>query len=74
MITATTPLSQIWQMGLEALLERLGPVGMIHFLQQFETGHGDYTAERESWLAETDLDALVVQIRQQRQTQERDDD
>jgi hypothetical protein len=59
MITATTPLNQIWQTGLEALLERLGPVGMIRFLQQFETGQGDYTAERESWLTETDLDALV---------------
>jgi hypothetical protein len=73
MITATTPLNQIWQMGLEALLERLGPVGMIRFLQQFETGHGDYTAERESWLTETDLDALVVQIHQRRQTPKSDD-
>jgi len=68
MITATTPLHEIRRMGLEALLERLGPVGMVRFLQQFETGYGDYTAERESWLTEIELDKLVSQIQQQRQT------
>ncbi len=65
MITATTPLDEIRRIGLEALLERLGPVGMVRFLQQFETGYGDYTSERESWLTEMDLDTLVSQIRQQ---------
>jgi hypothetical protein len=64
MITATTPLSEIRQIGLEALMERLGPVGMIRFLQQFEAGYGDYTAERETWLTETDLEALVLKIQQ----------
>jgi hypothetical protein len=62
MITIATPLNEIRQLGLQALLERLGPVGMIRFLQQFETGHGDYTTDREQWLAETDLDALVEKI------------
>ena len=65
MITATTPLDEIRRIGLEALLERLGPVGMVRFLQQFETGYGDYTAERENWLTEMDLDTLVSQIRRQ---------
>jgi hypothetical protein len=70
-ITATTPLSEIRQIGLEALMERLGPVGMIRFLQQFETGSGDYTAERDTWLTETDLDTLVSRI-QQHKTGDRD--
>lgn len=56
MITIATPLNQIRQLGLEALLEKLG---MVRFLQQFETGHGDYTSDREQWLGETDLDALL---------------
>ena len=73
MITATTPLNEIKHLGLEALLERLGLVGMIRFLQQFETGHGDYTAERESWLTEIDLDALADRIRQQRTAAGSDD-
>jgi hypothetical protein len=70
MIAPTMPLSEVRQIGLEVLLERLGPVGMVRFLQQFETGYGDYTAERETWLAETDIDTLVAQIQQQRQTTE----
>ena len=66
MITPATPLNEIRQIGLEVLLERLGPVGTIRFLQQFEAGYGDYTAEREAWLVETDLDTLVTQIQQWR--------
>ena len=68
MITAATPLNEIRQMGLEALLERLGPVGLIRFLQQFESGYGNYTAERDTWLTETDLDKLVAKIQQTRKT------
>lgn len=68
MITMATPLNEIRKIGLQALMEKLGPVGMVRFLQQFETGHGDYTAERESWLTETDTDTLVTQIQQKRQT------
>jgi hypothetical protein len=67
MITETTSLNEIRRMGLEALMKRLGPMGMIRFLQQFETGYGDYTAERESWLTEMDMDKLLSHIQQQRQ-------
>jgi hypothetical protein len=28
-------------------MKALGPVGMARFLQQFEPGHGDYTAARD---------------------------
>jgi hypothetical protein len=28
---------------------------MIRFLQQFETGHGDYARERHAWVDETPL-------------------
>jgi hypothetical protein len=69
MITTATPLNEIRQVGLEALLERLGPVGMIRFLQQYETGYGNYTAERDTWLTENDdLDKLVAKIQQTRKT------
>jgi hypothetical protein len=69
MITTATPLNEIRQVGLEALLERLGPVGMIRFLQQYETGYGNYTAERDTWLTEIDdLDKLVAKIQQTRKT------
>lgn len=37
-------------MRFEALVRELGPVGMVRFLQQLETGSGDYTAERATVL------------------------
>lgn len=43
-------LNDIRRDGLEALRKRLGRAGMIRFLQQFETGTGDYTAERHAWV------------------------
>lgn len=41
--------------GYKALANALGPVGMVRFIQQFDSGHGDYTKEKyeipdnESW-------------------------
>ncbi|HEY1376001.1 MAG TPA: hypothetical protein VGF55_04370 [Gemmataceae bacterium] len=51
-------LEEIRRAGLEALRERLGRAGMIRFLQQFETGRGDYASERHEWVDETALDDL----------------
>ncbi len=55
-------LEEIRETGIRALITHLGPVGMIRFLQQFETGHGDYTAEREHLLGDPDLQALASEI------------
>jgi hypothetical protein len=56
--------------GLEALARELGPVGMARFLQQFETGWGDYSVERHQWLAQGNVRTLVQQIRQRRPSNE----
>ena len=37
---------EVKRMGLQALKEALGPVGMVRFIQQYENGYGDYTAEK----------------------------
>ena len=51
-------LEQIRQEGLAALRERLGRAGMVRFLQQFETGSGDYAVERHTWVNTTSLDEI----------------
>ena len=48
-------LEQIRRKGLAALRRELGKAGMIRFLQQFETGSGDYARERRSWVDRTSL-------------------
>jgi hypothetical protein len=37
---------EIRKIGLQALREALGPVGMVRFIQQYENGSGDYSKEK----------------------------
>ncbi len=60
---------EIRREGLAALLERLGPAGTIRFLQQYESGEGDYTKERHAWLSDLTVDDIIEDIRRRRATQ-----
>jgi hypothetical protein len=51
-------LDEIYREGLQALRDRLGRAGMVRFLQQFETGQGDYARERHKWVDRHTLDDL----------------
>jgi hypothetical protein len=51
-------LDEIYREGLQALRDRLGRAGMIRFLQQFETGQGDYARKRHKWVDRVTLDDL----------------
>ena len=55
--------ADIRKVGLEAVAKKLGPVGMVRFLQQFETGYGDYTKERLQWLKDMDIHDIVTEIK-----------
>jgi len=68
MRASTMTLEEVRLTGLKALSRDLGPVGMVRFLQQFETGYGDYTAERHRWLGERTVEDLVQEIERQRKT------
>jgi len=59
---ALTP-TAIRKLGIEAIAKELGPVGMIRFLQQYETGYGDYTKEREFLLQDKDVKSVVEKIK-----------
>ena len=63
----TMTLNEIQQTGLAALSRELGPVGMIRFLQMFETGYGDYSQERSLWLKEQSVEDIVQRIKQRRE-------
>lgn len=68
MNVAVMTLEQVRLTGLKALSRDLGPVGLVRFLQQFETGHGDYTAERHRWLVESTVQELAQEIEHWRRT------
>ena len=55
---------QILELGFEALVDKLGPVGMIRFIHQFEAGRGNFTEDRQQWLGVSDVETLAKQIQQ----------
>jgi len=61
-------LNEIRKTGIEALTEKLGIVGMVRFLQQNETGYGDYTKEREERLGNPSLEELYNSIKNSKKT------
>jgi hypothetical protein len=62
-----TPL-ELNRLGYRALMDALGFDGMIRFLRQFETGQGDYTAERQQRLEKVSLDDIFAEIDHHRQS------
>ena len=58
--------SELRKAGVEALAKALGPIGMVRFLQFFETGVGDYTKEREKWLGKKSIQDIAGEIKQNR--------
>ena len=58
---------QIRQLGIQALTQALGPVGMVRFLQQFDNGSGDYTRDRNELLGEPTVEDIFAQIKERRQ-------
>jgi hypothetical protein len=58
--------AQLRQLGIEALVQAVGAVGMVRFLQQFDRGSGDYTRDRDAVLAGITLDEAIAQIKQDR--------
>jgi hypothetical protein len=51
-------LEEIRRRGLQALRRELGRTGMVRFLQQFETGSGDYARGRREWVDDMTLERL----------------
>lgn len=59
-------LSEIRTLGFEALLRELGPAGAIRFIQQYETGRGNYTRDRRKWLPKKSVREIGKQIIKER--------
>lgn len=52
--------------GIAALCKELGYVGIVRFLQQFDSGSGNYTEERHQWLDHLTIEDIKQQIQQRR--------
>ena len=51
---------------MKALVKELGPAGMVQFMQQFQSGRGDYTKERHKFLDKLTVDEILAEIKSKR--------
>ena len=56
-------MDSIRRMGIDALTEKLGPIGMVEFMRQFDSGYGDYTKERHAWLDDLTIEDISNEIK-----------
>jgi hypothetical protein len=61
-------LYEIRTIGFDALIQELGPAGAIRFIQQYESGHGDYTRNRKKLLPKRSVREIGRQNMKQRQS------
>lgn len=66
MTTENLTLYEIRTIGFDALVRELGPAGAIRFIQQYESGHGDYTRNRKKLLPKKSVREIGRQIIKQR--------
>jgi hypothetical protein len=59
----TKPLSEITRHALDLLSKEMGIVDTVRFLNQFTTGYGDYTKEREALFKDLTLDEILTEIK-----------
>lgn len=62
MSTAVKPLIEINQQAIGILYKEIGIVNTIRFINQFTTGYGSYTKEREQIFGEATLNDIISDI------------
>jgi hypothetical protein len=56
--------NEVIEQGYQALIDSLGVVDAIRFIQYFSSGQGDYTKERHQWLENKSLDDVFREMQQ----------
>ena len=60
--------AEVYEIGLEILLDELGPAGRLRFLGKCKPCTGDYTIERHEWLDDTQgIKTIVKRIQEKRE-------
>ena len=59
-------LNEITREAIELLSREMGVANTLRFLNQFTTGYGNYTEEREKLFAQAPLDDILTAIKQAR--------
>ena len=63
MTVQTRPLNEITRQAIDLLSKEMGVVDTVRFLNQFTSGYGDYTEEREALFKNMTLDEILVAMK-----------
>lgn len=66
MTTHIQPISDITQRGTNALVNEIGVVDTIRFLNQFRAGSGNYTMDRDKLFDDLSVKDIIKEIKAQR--------
>ena len=65
------PVAEITATAIALLCRELGAVNTARFLNQFSTGVGNYTEERDAIVGDATVDQLVAEIKHRRASRQR---
>ena len=57
------PLAEVTRQAIAILTRELGTTDTLRFVNQFTTGFGDYTAEREQLFKDETVEQIISQIK-----------
>ena len=66
MSLAIRPLSELNRQATALLVREMGIADALRFLSQFSSGSGDYTIERDQWLADLSVQQIASEIKAKR--------
>lgn len=66
MSVSIQPMSELTNRAKHALVQELGVVDTLRFLNQFRVGDGDYTAEREQLFKDESVKSIAASIKARR--------
>jgi len=69
MTTNAVPLAELNVTAIGILCREIGPVNTARFLNQFTTGFGNYTQERDSLFDHLTVSEIAAQIQRERQSE-----
>lgn len=67
MTTTTTPLTELTVTAIRLLCQEMGVVNTARFLNQFTTGYGNYTEERDQLFGSASVEDIVADIKRKRE-------
>lgn len=67
MTTTPTPLTELTVTAIRLLCQEMGIVNTARFLNQFTTGYGNYTEERDHLFNHMTVDDIVAAVKHKRE-------